>query len=253
MDISFTLAQIGFLVLFVTATARIILLAVPVFKFVKIFERKLVEGSRLLSSLEIPGLKRFITHEVILGFSPYAVLFLCVKMFDLSAYTISSFGTFTNVLLFIVLGLWLALDWWRSFSIYEKLSKLYKETDRVRSISGSALDGLRYLVHLRGTVQKTVMKLGFRAMVGVVSGKLKRREKEEGKTPTGTVAISLVDRLVSFPERVTGKLTDWAKTDLDEKLKKKFVRYSNRSLLRLTIIFLWGLLPSFVLTALTFL
>ncbi|MDG1552937.1 MAG: hypothetical protein P8Q87_05340, partial [Candidatus Poseidonia sp.] len=61
------------------------------------------------------------------------------------------------------------------------------------------------------------------------------------------------DRLISFPERVTGKLTDWAKTDLDEKLKKKFVRYSNRSLLRLTIIFLWGLLPSFVLTALTFL
>jgi hypothetical protein len=253
MSISFTLSQIGFLILFLTATARVVLLAIPLFKFIKIFDRKLVEGSRLLSALEIPGLKRFIRHEVFLGFSPYLVLFFCVKTFDLSDYNLDSFGIFTNLMVIIILGLWLTLDWWRSFSIYEKLSKLYKETDRVRGISGSALDGLRYAVHLRGTVQKTVMKLGFRAMVGIVSGKLKRREKEEGKTPTGTVAISLVDRFISFPERVTGKLTDWAKTDLDDKLKKKFVRYSDRSFLRLTIIFLWGLLPSVVLTFLTFL
>ncbi|MGB2296981.1 MAG: hypothetical protein ACPH9B_06370, partial [Poseidonia sp.] len=94
----------------------------------------------------------------------------------------------------------------------------------------------------------TAVKLGFRAMVGVVKGKLKRKEKEDGKTPTGTVAISLVDRLISFPERVTGRLTDWAKEDLDGKLQKKFQRYADRSIFRLFLVLIWGLFPSVLLT-----
>jgi hypothetical protein len=250
MDLN--LSQVGFLLLLITATARVLLVSVPLVKFVRIFDRKIVEGGRLIGELEIPGLKRFIRHEVILGFTPYLILFVCMKMFNLSDVTINGFNFFIQILTFLVLLSWLTVDWWRSFSIYDKLTKLYRETDKVRTISGSALDGLRFVVHVRGSVKKTAVKLGFRALVGMVKGKLKRKESEGGKTPTGTVAISLVDRLISFPERITGKLTDWAKGDLDHRLMKKFSKYSERSPLRLGMILLWGLVPSLVLTSLTF-
>ena len=64
------LSQIGFLLLLITASARVLLISVPLVKFVRIFDRKIVEGGRLIGELEIPGLKRFIRHEVILGFTP---------------------------------------------------------------------------------------------------------------------------------------------------------------------------------------
>ena len=246
------LSQIGFLLLLITASARVLLISVPLVKFVRIFDRKIVEGGRLIGELEIPGLKRFIRHEVILGFTPYLILFMCMEVFNLSDVTVNGFNFFIQIFAFLVLLSWLTVDWWRSFSIYDKLTKLYKETDKVRTISGSALDGLRFVVHVRGSVRKTVVKLGFRALVGVVKGKLNRKESEDGKTPTGTVAISLVDRLISFPERITGKLTDWAKGDLDQRLMKKFSKYAERSPLRLGMILLWGLVPSLVLTSLTF-
>tara|TARA_B110000459_G_scaffold195125_1_gene235399 strand:- start:111 stop:866 length:756 start_codon:yes stop_codon:yes gene_type:complete len=250
MDLN--LSQAGLLLLLITASARILLISIPLIKFVRIFDRKIVEGGRLIGELEIPGLKLFIRHEVILGFIPYLILFVCMELFNLSDFTISDLDFFIQILAFTVLLFWLAVDWWRSFSIYEKLTNLYKETDKVRTISGSALDGLRFAVHIRGTVRKTVVKLGFRALVGVVKGKLKRKEAEDGKTPTGTVAISLVDRLISFPERITGKLTDWVKGDLDNRLMKKFTKYADRSPLRLVMILLWSLVPSVVLTSLTF-
>ena len=243
-----TFAQIGFLLLILSGAARVLLLTVPLVKFVQIFDKKIVEGSRLLNSLEIPGLRRFVRDEIVLGFTPYLALYAAIQLFDLDDSTISDLGVFQLLIITIPLVLWLILDWWRSFSIYDKLNRLHKETKQVKSIAGNTLDGLRFLVHVRGSVQKTAVKLGFRALVGVVKGRLRRKEKEEGKTPSGTVAISLVDRLISFPERVTGKLTDWAKEDLDGKLQKKFQRYADRSLLRLGIIVAWGLFPSTLLS-----
>lgn len=242
------LSQIGFLLLILSGAARLLLLTVPLVKFIQIFDKKIVEGSRLINSLEIPGLRRFVRDEVVLGFMPYFALYVAIRVFDLDDHAASKMPFFLLLLLTILLFLWLIFDWWRSFSIYDKLSRLHKETKQVKSIAGNTLDGLRFLVHVRGSVQKTAVKLGFRAMVGVIKGKLKRKEKEEGKTPTGTVAISLVDRLISFPERVTGKLTDWAKEDLDGKLQKKFQRYADRSFLRLSLIFVWGLFPSVLLS-----
>ena len=243
-----SLSQIGFLLLILSGAARLLLLTVPLVKFIQIFDKKIVEGSRLLNSLEIPGLRRFVRDEIVLGFTPYLALYGAIRIFDLDSHTASTLSFFQLLLLIVFLFLWLIFDWWRSFSIYDKLSRLHKETKQVKSITGNTLDGLRFLVHIRGSVQKTAVKLGFRAMVGVVKGKLKRKEKEEGKTPTGTVAISLVDRLISFPERVTGKLTDWAKEDLDGKLQKKFQRYADRSFLRLGLILVWGLFPSILLS-----
>lgn len=249
---SLNLSQIGFLLLLITASARTLLISIPLVQFVGIFDRKIIEGGRLIGQLEIPGLKRFIRHEVILGFTPYLVLFTCIELFNLSSVTIDGFSFFNQILVFLVLLSWLTVDWWRSFSIYDKLTKLSKETDKVRTISGSALDGLRFVVYLRGSVKKTVVKLGFRALVGLVKGKLKRKEVEDGRTTTGTVAIGLVDRLISFPERITAKLTDWAKGDLDNRLMKKFSKYAERTRLRLGMILLWGLVPSLVLTSLSF-
>lgn len=242
------LSQIGFLLLILSGAARLLLLTVPLVKFIQIFDKKIVEGSRLLKSLEIPGLQRFVRDEIVLGFMPYLALYGSIRVFDLNDHAVSIMPFFFLLLLTVLLFLWLIFDWWRSFSIYDKLSRLHKETKQVKSIAGNTLDGLRFLVHVRGSVQKTAVKLGFRAMVGVLKGRLKRKEKEEGKTPTGTVAISLVDRLISFPERVTGKLTDWAKEDLDGKLQKKFQRYADRSFLRLSLIFVWGLFPSVLLS-----
>ena len=248
-----TLAQIGFLILFITASARTILLTISLFKFIRVFDRKIIEGSRLIKALEIPGLKRFIRHEVILGFLPYAALFVCVQRFNLAEIFVANVNVFIKIIAFFILLFWLTLDWWRSFSIYEKLSKLHKETDKARTISGSALDALKFAVHIKGSVKKTVVSLGLRAFVGALRGRLKRKQEETGKTPTGVVAVSFVDRLISFPERVTGKLTDWAKDDLDNRLMKKFSKYAERSVFRLSIIFVWGLVPSIVLTGLSFL
>lgn len=248
-----TLAQLGFLLLVLSGSARLILLTVPLVKFIHIFERKVVEGSRLLASLEIPGLRRFVRDEIFLGLSPYLALYGAIRFYELDLHSASTLSTFEILVLGAILLFWLILDWWRSFSIYDKLSRLHKETKQVKSIAGNALDGLRFLVHVRGSVQKTVVKLGVRAAIGVVKGKLQRKEKEEGKTPAGTVAISFVDRLISFPERVTGKLTDWAKEDLDGKLQKKFQKYADRSLLRLSIVFAWGLLPAILLSIISIL
>jgi len=246
MDLTFS--QIGFLLLILSGVARLLLLTIPLVKFIQIFDKKIIQGSRLINSLEIPGLRRFVRDEIVLGFTPYLALYAAIQVYHLNEYGVSNLPFFQLLVLSILLFFWLIFDWWRSFSIYDKLNRLHKETKQIKTISGNTLDGLRFLVHVRGSVQKTAVKLGFRAMVGVVKGKLKRKEKEDGKTPTGTVAISLVDRLISFPERVTGKLTDWAKEDLDGKLQKKFQRYADRSIFRLFFVLIWGLFPSVLLT-----
>ena len=46
MDLN--LSQVGFLLLLITATARVLLISVPLVKFVRIFDRKIVEGGRLI-------------------------------------------------------------------------------------------------------------------------------------------------------------------------------------------------------------
>ena len=244
-----TLAQLGFLILILSGSARLLLLSVPLIKFIHIFERKVVEGSRLLASLEIPGLRKFVRDEVILGMTPYIALYGAIRFFDLDSHLVLSHSTFLLVILGISLLVWLILDWWRSFSIYEKLSRLHKETKQVRSIAGNTLDGLRFIVHVRGTVRKTVANLGYRAALGAVRGKLRRTEEENGKTRVRTVARGFVEGLIGLPERVTGRLSEWAKEDLDGKLQKKFQKYANRSVIKLTILFVWGLFPSIILSS----
>ena len=74
-----SLSQIGFLLLILSGAARLLLLTVPLVKFIQIFDKKIVEGSRLLNSLEIPGLRRFVRDEIGLGFTPYVALYGAVN------------------------------------------------------------------------------------------------------------------------------------------------------------------------------
>lgn len=59
--------------------------------------------------------------------------------------------------------------------------------------------------------------------------------------------------MISFPERVIGKITDWGKDALDEKLKQKFEKYSRRSKIRLFILTIWSLTPAVLLSILAYL
>ena len=61
---------------------------------------------------------------------------------------------------------------------------------------------------------------------------------------------SAVENITTFPERVTQKLADWMKEDLDEKLMKRFDNYSSRSKINIAANFIWSLLPCFVLLGL---
>src|SRR6056300_1526222 len=119
-----TLAQLGFLLLVLSGSARLILLTVPLVKFIHIFERKVVEGSRLLASLEIPGLRRFVRDEILLGLSPYLALYGAISFYELDLHSVSTVSMFELLMLGAILLFWLILDWWRSFSIYDKLSRL---------------------------------------------------------------------------------------------------------------------------------
>ena len=75
-----SLSQIGFLLLILSGAARLLLLTVPLVKFIQIFDKKIVEGSRLLNSLEIPGLRRFVRDEIVLGFTPYLALYGAIRI-----------------------------------------------------------------------------------------------------------------------------------------------------------------------------
>src|SRR6056300_1686501 len=114
-----TLAQLGFLLLVLSGSARLILLTVPLVKFIHIFERKVVEGSRLIASLEIPGLRRFVRDEIFLGLFPYIALYGAIRSYDLDQQSVSTISLFEFIFLGAILLLWLVLDWWRSFSIYD--------------------------------------------------------------------------------------------------------------------------------------
>ena len=236
----FDLTLILFLLSFIV---RIIFVSIPASQFVSLFERKIGEGTRLLRALEIPGFSTFIRQELILGFLPYPLLFGIIQYYDLSSFKLSGLNFILFSLTILIFILWLFFDWWRSYSIYQQLRTLEEKTKKIKSISGSALDGLRFVVHLRGSMKKTAIKLGARAAVGIAKKKVEDTEKKKGKRPASIVALSFIERLVSFPERVTKKLTDWAKEQIDEKLMLEFEKYALRSRWLFGMLFIWSLLP----------
>tara|TARA_B110000467_G_scaffold69638_1_gene63277 strand:+ start:1951 stop:2712 length:762 start_codon:yes stop_codon:yes gene_type:complete len=239
----YTLFDLTLILFFLSFFVRVIFISLPASQFIALFGRKFREGSQLVKALEIPGFSTFIKQELILGLIPYPLLFVLMRYYDLSAYPISQVDFIYVGITFLVFATWLAFDWRRSYLIYQQLRTLEEKIKKIRGISGNALDGLRLIVHWKGSVRKTALKLGTRAAVGIAKKKVEDNEDLKGKRPATIVALSFIERMVSFPERMTKKLADWAKEQIDEKLMLEFEKYSERTTAQFGILFIWSLLP----------
>jgi len=239
----YTLFDLTLILFFLSFFVRVIFISLPASQFIALFGRKFREGSQLVKALEIPGFSTFIRQELILGLIPYPLLFLLIRYYDLSAYPISQVDFIYLGITLFVFAIWLAFDWRRSYSIYQQLNALEEKIKKIRGISGNALDGLRLIVHWKGSVKKTAVKLGTRAAIGIAKKKVEDNEESKGKRPATIVALSFIERMVSFPERMTKKLADWAKEQIDEKLMLEFEKYSQRTTAQFGILFIWSLLP----------
>ena len=143
---------------------------------------------------------------------------------------------------------WVIVDFVKSVLIYRKLAKLAKDTSMIKHISGSAIEGLRFIVHRKGIVKRTLVKY-------TVSATKKSLEKQQEVKKSwwrkaSIRGLAAVENITTFPERVTQRLADWMKEDLDEKLMKRFDNYSSRSKINVFGNFLWALFPSLVLLVL---
>lgn len=239
----YTLFDLTLILFFLSFFVRVIFISLPASQFIALFGRKFREGSQLVKALEIPGFSTFIRQELILGLIPYPLLFVLIRYYDLSAYPISQVDFIYIGITLFVFAIWLAFDWRRSYSIYQQLNALEEKIKKIRGISGNALDGLRLIVHWKGSVKKTAVKLGTRAAIGIAKKKVEDNEESKGKRPATIVALSFIERMVSFPERMTKKLADWAKEQIDEKLMLEFEKYSERTTAQFGILFIWSLLP----------
>ena len=240
----FSLSNIVLFLLIPTFIIRIWILFVGVRKFVKIFEgtKNAMEGRKLVESLEIPGLKSFVKQEIILGVVPYIVLLILMLQNQYVDITISSLTPVITLFTAIVFLIWFIFDIIKSLMIYRELSKLADDTTRLKKITGSALDGLRFVISAKGIVRRTAMKY----TAGMVRGKLEKQQKEKKSffRKIGISGLKVIENVTSYPERVSKKLASWVKEDLDERLMKRFQKYSNKTKSTIFINLLWSLVPA---------
>ena len=248
-----SLGTIGLILLLLTMVFRICMVGSSLRKFSKMFEGKkdFKDGIKLFRYLEIPGLEQFVKQEFFFTVLPYTALSLVLIFTPASKVALADLNLLICIIFILIVIFWAILDASRSYLINRKLEAVRKETSVLRSISGNVLDGLKYVVYLRGSVPKTALSLGKRALVGVAKGKVKESTKETKKKPFGIAALIALEKMISFPERVIGKITDWGKDAIDEKLKNKFERYSRRGKFRLFLMTIWSLVPSIIILLLT--
>ena len=247
--VDLTLGYLGIIFLLIVMIFRIIMVGISLRRFAQMFEdrKEMTEGIKLLRYLEIPGLEKFVKQEIILTFVPYTALLIVVFFTPVATIKASEINIILLIITVIVLSIWAMVDFIRSYMINGKLESVRKETSALRKISGNLLDGLKYVVYIRGSVAKTAVSLGRRALVGLAKKKVKDSTKETKKKPFGIAALIALERLVSFPERVIGKITNWGKEAIDDKLKNKFEKYSRRTKFQISVYILWSLVPSAIL------
>ena len=213
-------------------------------KFVRIFEgrKNAAEGKKMIEDLEIPGLKSFVKQEVILGLIPYLVLIILMIQNQYVSITVSSLGITLTLFTAIIFLVWLIFDIFKSISIHRELSKLAKDTTRLKDITGNALDGLRFVISAKGIVRRTAMKY----TAGIMRSKLEKQQKEKKSffRKIGISGLKVIENVTSYPERVTKKLVSWVKEDLDERLMTRFQKYSNKTKSTIFINFIWSLVPA---------
>ena len=104
--------------------------------------------------------------------------------------------------------------------IYRELCKLADDTARLKKITGSALDGLRFVIHSKGIIRRTAMKY----TAGIIKSRLEKQQakKKSFFRKVGISGLNAIEKVTSFPEKVSKKLAEWVKEDLDERLMKDF-------------------------------
>jgi|GEM_PF-1777001 hypothetical protein len=246
--LSLTLYDFSLIILLSSFVVRVFMLGIATIKFAILCGGKVREGLSLFRALDIPGLGTFIRQECITGLLPYLAIYVIMWRTKLSDLLLSDLNFILIVLTIIVLGCWVVLDWLRSVKLYLELSSIIKEVHILSNVAGTTLDGLRYVVYLRGGVIKSSFRIGARLAFGKAkekaNEKLEENEKEKGKKSLGRTALLLLDKVVSIPEKVVGSITDWAKDSIDEKLKKRFGVYLERSTTYTLLLYLWSLVPA---------
>ena len=247
---SINLFHLAMLILIPTTLVRSSAIFLIFRKFVDIFESKsdFKTARHLMKELEIPGFTNYIRQEIILGVIPYLSLIGLIFLSNLRNFNFNEFGLFVAIVTILCLLIWVIIDVVKSILIYRKLAKLAKDTSTIKNISGSAIEGLRFIVHRKGIVKRTLVKY----TVSATKKSLQQQQevKKSWWRKASIRGLSAVENITSFPERVTKKLADWMKEDLDEKLMKRFENYSSRSKISVFGNFLWALFPSLVLLVL---
>ena len=239
-----SLFHLVFLLLIPTLSFRIWVIYSGVKKFEKIFDGRenAKEGSKLVDDLEIPGLNSFKKQEIILGLAPYIVLILLMTQSRYVNITISDLGLILTLSTATIFLIWFIFDIIKSISINKELTKLAKDASMLKKIVGNTLVGLRFIIHRKGMIKRTALKY----TTGVIKEKLKsqQKEKESVLRSVGISSLKAIESIISFPERVTEKLSQWMKDDLDGRLMKRFNKYSERSKFKITINVIWLLVPT---------
>jgi len=239
---SLTLFDLGLAVLLISFDVRLIMIGIPLIKFARMFRGNVRQGSSLVTALEIDGLKEFVRYECIMGFFPYLAILASLTL--ISNVPLSDLGFGLLALTILIMFGWVFLDCVRSLRINREIETAYSQTNQLRTIAGNVLDGLKYVVYIRSSVTKTALKLGQRAVVGLARKKVKDGEEEIGKRSLSRIALAAIDSLVSFPERVIGHATNWAKDTLDEKLRRDFSKYATRSKIFVISLLIWSIIPA---------
>ena len=213
-------------------------------KFVRIFEgrKNAREGKKMAEDLKIPGLNSFVRQEIIMGIVPYLALIILIIQDQYVSISVTSLNLILTIFTTIIFIIWLIFDIMKSISINRELSRLASDTSRLKNITGNALDGLRFVISAKGIVRRTAMKY----TAGIVRGKLEKQQKEKKSffRKIGISGLKVIENVTSYPERVTKKLASWVKEDLDERLMKRFEKYSNKTKSTILVNLLWSLTPA---------
>jgi hypothetical protein len=237
-----TLGQLVAVILAFPFIVRLVMIGFPIIRIVRLFEGQLREGVDLFLQLEIPGIREFVRTEVALLTIPYVFAALLFWATDMMSIRIDDISTIAQTLIIGGLIAWVVGDWFRSYYANQRLQMIVDELGNIKNVSGSVLDGLRFIVYVRSGIKRTVVRLGLRALWG--SKKKKMEESEEpGKKGFAEVAKVAIEQMFLFPERMMGALTDWMKEGLDNILLEKFKQYTERSNQEILFIATWIIIP----------
>jgi uncharacterized membrane protein len=246
-----TLPDVALLTLIFSGMSRVLLIVPSCVAILRLFGVQLREGIRLFRSLEVPGLGAFVRQELVLATLPFIALafFLLYTENDL---LLTDLTNPQRVVTFGVFILWIVLDVFRSHTAGAHLRMMASETKSFgKKMAVSALDGLRYAVYLRPSVSKTAAKLGARAAIGLAQKRVKEHDEEHKRTPASLAAMIFLERFVSFPERIVGRVADYGKERLEAKWEDAFVTYASRAWWKNMVLIIWGFVPTFWLLGMT--